>query len=172
MVMTLLGRAQERIDVAGNVNIVGNLSVGGQMVVVGDITSANFGGTQYWSCPGQNFKGRNPDTNDIVYAFDEPRVDASADNISFVAPVFLPHGAVVTAVVVFGNAAASAETWTLYRGPLTAGPPSNMATANINTEDNSINFATIENNNYAYWIVTSSLDTGDQIFSARITYTI
>ena len=32
MVMTLLGRAQEELDVAGNVAIVGNLSVGGQII--------------------------------------------------------------------------------------------------------------------------------------------
>jgi len=40
---------------------------------------------------------------------------AEADGITFTISISLPHGAVVTKVVVYGNAAASAETWGLWR---------------------------------------------------------
>jgi len=46
-----------------------------------------------------------------------------------------------------------------------------MATANINTEDTSIASATIDKPQYAYFFKTSTLDTNDAIYGARVTYT-
>jgi len=129
-------------------------------------------GTYYWSCSGQNFIARKPDTDPVTYGGTTGDVTAGGDGIPFRAPVFLPHGAVITAVEVFGNAAASAETWYLSRGNLSTGASSDMGIANINTEDTSISNATIDNNTYCYWFNTSSLDSGDDIWGARIIYTL
>lgn len=129
-------------------------------------------GTHYWSCPGQNFKAGNPDTDQIKYWGAHSYVYPEADGVLFVAPVFLPHGAVVTKAVVFGDAGASAKGWILYRGTLTTSTGVVMAMDNINTEDNTIANATIDNNNYCYFFATSSLDTNDKIYGARIIYTL
>ena len=41
----------------------------------------------------------------------------------------------------------------------------------INTEDTTISYATIDNENYAYFILVENLDTTWQISGARIEYT-
>ena len=130
-------------------------------------------GTKYWSCPGLSFRGTNPDT-DQLFIGASGNAKADANVITFWAPVYLPHGAVVTAVVVYGDNAARAETWTLYRIGIDAGTgdPTAMATANIDTQDTSISNATIDNQNYIYFFKTSSLDLNDEIYGARITYTL
>ena len=129
-------------------------------------------GTLYWSCSGCNFIPLNPDVNDVSYSQASSYVQADADNISFVAPVFLPHGAVVTSVIVYGNAGASAETWILSRATLNSSIVATMATNTINSSDSTITDATIINNTRSYFLQTSSLDTGDRIFGVRIIYTI
>lgn len=128
--------------------------------------------TQYWSCTGCNFVARQPDVNDIIYTPSFGKVAASVDDIIFFAPVFLPHTATILAVEVFGNAGASAENWDLWRRDLATNLTVQLATANINTEDTSIINPIIDNNLYSYHIDTDSLDTGDEIWGARITYTI
>jgi len=129
-------------------------------------------GTHYWSCPGDNFSGMFPDTDQIGRDGDPGVVNAEAVGIYFQAPVFLPHGAVVTNVFVDGNAGASAESWELERMEIASPVAEGMASANIGTADATISNATINNQTYMYHIITSSLDTGDKIYGARITYTI
>lgn len=116
-----------------------------------------------------NFTPGHPDVDDVVYGI--PYVQCQADGIVFYADVLLPHGAVVTGVIVYGNAGATAETWTLSRVAHTSGS-SVMATANIGTEDTSITNATINNETYTYAISTTTLDNLDAIYGARITYTV
>ena len=103
---------------------------------------------------------------------DEGTVIADANGIYFIAPVFLPHGAVVTSCKVLGNAAASAETWYLKKWNITADNFRNMATAAINSADNTIIEPTIDNSDQTLWISTSSLDINDMIKGVIITYTL
>ena len=128
--------------------------------------------TSYWSCPGQNFKAVNPDTDTIHYGTTAPSAVSDATGVTFVAPVFIPHNAIITSVKVFGNQAGSAddETWTLKRFQL-SGAEGTMATANLNTADTTISNATINNSTHVYYLITSSLDSTDQINGAIIAYT-
>jgi hypothetical protein len=128
-------------------------------------------GTLYWSCAGVHFDGVNP-ASDAIQKMQDGSVGANADGIEFIVNVDLPDGATVVGVEVFGNAAASAETWTLNRIALADATNVTLATANINTEDTSIDNATVDNSTYSYYFYTSSLDTDDSIYGARITYTL
>lgn len=128
-------------------------------------------GVQYWSCAGIHFDAREPDVHDVTKAVDGI-ITVHADGIALIASVNLPHGAVVTKVEVFGNAAAEAETWYLGRIKFSDGTYSQLGTANINTEDTSIDNATVDNSLYGYYFHTSTMDTNDQVYGARITYTL
>jgi len=128
--------------------------------------------TSYWTCPGNHFIARNPDTDEVEYGNDtsDAKADIEAGDVEFVAAVFLPHGAVVTAVIVEGVNMAT-EQWTLYRAPITTGAGGVMATADFDEEDTSITNATIDNSVFCYWIMTSPLAWEDLIYGAKITYT-
>ncbi len=137
-----------------------------------DITVSLTNKTSYLTIPGSAFVPTNPDVDNISYGFNN--VTADADGIVFRATVNLPHGAVVTGIIVYGNAAAATgETWKLSlsiinnagEGGILAGPTS------FDTEDTSIDNATINNSTSSYYITTSSLDTNDEIHGVKITYT-
>lgn len=124
--------------------------------------------TSYLSIPGTAFQAEFVDHN---YSVSSGKFNANATiGNGAQAPVMLPHGAIVTAVVVRGNDVA--ETWTLFRTPNDDGSGANiMATANIDSTDSSISNATIDNQNQRYWLQTSALDSADDIYGATITYT-
>ncbi|HEB47123.1 MAG TPA: hypothetical protein ENI22_01500 [Candidatus Pacearchaeota archaeon] len=122
-----------------------------------------------WSCGGEAFMATSPDTDTVIIDPDEGFALAQGDGIAFSCPVYLPNGAIVTNVIVYGSIAD--ETWTLRRNPIDDVNPQTLAAANINTEDTSISNATIDNQNYRYMIGTSSLDTNDTIYGVRIIYT-
>jgi len=128
-------------------------------------------GDLYWSCSGVHFDCQSPVT-DVVSKNIGGYIEANTDGVVFVAGVFLPHGATVTGAEVFGNDAAGFETWTLNRIRLDTSARAQMADENINTVDDSILLSTIDNINYSYYFATSSLDIGDRIFGALISYTI
>jgi len=100
-------------------------------------------------------------------AYCKPNEDA----VVFHAAVHLPHGAVVTGIIVYGDAAATAESYTLYRTNKDDQNGDTLAQANIGTADATISNATIDNSNYTYVLSTSTLDTDDKIYGAVITYT-
>lgn len=133
--------------------------------------------TSYWSCPGSAFTTKSPDVDDITIreahtnADGEQYITANGNGISLAAPVNLPHGAVITGCIVYGNAAATAETWELVRLDHTGTVSPRMATANIGTADTSISQATVDNNNYFYSLVTDTIDINDTVYGAMITYT-
>lgn len=137
-----------------------------------DVKTATIGlksKTSYWSCPGVAFTAADHDPTPDFYSYSQEVAYANDDHITFVAPVTLPHGAVVTAVLVFGNV--TDETYLLRRVPIVGGSSDTLADANINTEDTNISNATIDNLNYVYFFSTSTLDNSDTISGARITYT-
>ncbi len=115
------------------------------------------------------FIPRNPDVDNVTITGSNCRADTNG--IFFYASVSLPHEAVISSAVVYGNAAASAETW-IFRKVSHTGSVSDRATGNINTEAIMTNATTIDNKNFTYLIFTSSLDTNDIIYGAKITYTL
>ena len=127
--------------------------------------------TEYYSISATAFHSIHPDIDDVTIATQYLRADA--DGILFETGINLPHGAVVTSVIVYGNEAAEAEEFYLVRNEKATGTQTNLsADTNINTKDTSIDNATIDNSNYTYGLVTTSLDTNDRIYGGIITYTI
>lgn len=122
--------------------------------------------TTYLSIPATAFISENPDVEDVTIRSDGTVANAAA---SFAAPVFLPNGAIVTSVIMYG--AAPGEAWSLVRTSF-AGANTTMATAAIGTADSTITAATIDNETYSYSIGTSTFDATELIYGARITYTI
>lgn len=130
--------------------------------------SLNGGGTSYWSIPGSAFLPDSPDTTPFDLDNGELEMGGTPDNETIYAPVFLPHGAVVTAAVVNGN---NTRTWQLIRRPLDGTTENILATAAVDTEDSSISNATIDNQTYVYYIRITFTQSGDDFHGARITYT-
>jgi len=126
--------------------------------------------TQYLSIPGTGFLGQQSFTDNIDYDVSSGKVSLNVDDCRLMASVNLPEGTTVAGVIVYGNAAAEAETFELRRVKLLDATNSQMATQSINTEDITITNPIIDNANYAYFIVTSSLDIGDEIYGALIVY--
>ncbi len=145
---------------------------GQQDVREGATSTSAVTGTLYWSCTGDNFIASTPDVDDVSYGGGGD-VGPSAGTVNFVAPVFLPHGAIVTSCIVHGNAAAEDKDWTLRRTNLGVTLVT-MATAAINTADTSITSPTIDNSQFAYMISTDALVglDSDTLYGVIITYTI
>ncbi len=127
--------------------------------------------TSYWGCNGTQFIA-GTSSDDFHYGASAGEFTADQEAVFAHASVQLPDGAVVTAVIVYGDGPAEAETWNLYRLTLTDKTQAIMAgpTA-VNTEDTSISNATIDNSTYSYMLRTTTIDTNDEIYGARITYT-
>ena len=129
--------------------------------------------TSYYSISGTKFRAIAPDIQDVGYNSVNGAVSSSAADNTVQATVELPHGAVVTAFIVYGNAGAEAGiTCTLQRVDSSLGTAA-LASAAVGTEDTSISNATIDNQTYNYLIIMGAgeFDSGDQIRGARITYT-
>ncbi len=126
--------------------------------------------TRYYAVNPAGWTPNNPDIDDV--AITKSSAGASEDGKIFHCPVNLPHGAIVTNVIVYGNAGATAESWVLRKVDLTGIGTTTMASANFDSADSSIVGATIDNSNYTYGFNSTSMDTGDTIFGGTITYTI
>lgn len=128
-------------------------------------------GTSYLAIPPCAFQTANPDVDDVFLS--SSAVSVGSSGIRFLAPVNLPHGAVITACIVYGNAGASDEGWDIQRYNVGGtGGGLNLGSANINTADTSISNGTIDNNTYKYLISTDDFGTsGDALYGAKVTYT-
>ncbi len=126
-------------------------------------------GTYYWSCVGANFHPRYNDTSNTDIDRDSASIEAEDTGIFFFAPVMLPDGAKVTKIVVYGNA--TAEAWKFRSVQLNTTSMNDIAGTNIGTEVTLGTPHTINNGSFAYVLWTASLDSGDVIYNARITYT-
>ena len=104
----------------------------------------------------------------LVYDFGKT-INSYGSDVAAWAGVHLPHGAVVTKVVIYGSNAA--KTWNLIRTPNNSDAEQSMADANVNTEDNTISLATIDNENYNYGVALTLAHT-DAVYGGKITYTI
>ncbi len=132
--------------------------------------------TSHWSYPGICFHTFNQDTDqNLGTTGDFERNNGGVkhtmvDNGSYLCPVNLPQGAVVTSAKVSGNS--SVETWFLVETTLNSFVgDTNMATATLNTADTSITNPTIDNSSHAYYFVVQGVDTGETIIDAQISYT-
>jgi len=113
-----------------------------------------------------------PLNSTVAWTQSQAIMQADGDAISFYAPVNLPNGATVTAVVVYGNAAATAENYALQRITTSTGAyDQNLANAAIGTVDTTITVPTIDNSLYTYNLTAASLDTNDEVWTSMITYT-
>ncbi len=130
---------------------------------------------EVWSCPGSAFGAVSPDFTDVHIhegADGYIQLDSGLGDYFFAPIVGLPHGATVTAVIVYGNAGLSDENWFLRRIDISAGTGDTMASTACNSEDTTITNPTIDNNNYAYHIGLTLISVNDRIYGARIKYTI
>ena len=128
--------------------------------------------TNYLSIGADGFTTISPDVDDVSRNNATIRFIMSGSAITCFANINLPNESVVTACIVYGNAGASAETYTLEHGDLDGGANlTTMATANIETADSTITNPTIDNSTKSYRIRTSTMDAGDEIYGALITYT-
>ena len=130
--------------------------------------------TNFYSVPGTKFTSGRADTDVITRSHTDGAIQAGASDMETVLSIEIPHGAIITGVVVEGNAGAEAGiTWTMFHGARDGGAATTMATAAVGTTDTSITDATIDNENRIYFIGTgiNEFDAGDEINGALITYT-
>ncbi len=126
--------------------------------------------TKFWSCTGGSMVGMRPDIDDCTRDNNDGDWSSQADNHFPQIGVNLPHGAIVTACIVTGSN--GAKSWVFRRVVIGSKTASTLAAANLNTEDTSITNATIDNSTYGYWLIAQNIDTGEEIYGARIIYTI
>lgn len=124
-------------------------------------------GTQYLSIPGVAFVAK-VDAEDYSLTVNGS-YDCNSSQTLFT-PIYLPHGASLSAVVFYGND--SGEAWEFIRTQIQLDSGAGViASANINSTDTSISGGTINNNTYKYYIRIVTLDSNDIIYGGRITYT-
>jgi len=134
-------------------------------------TAVGYNGTKYWSLSGVGFDAQYPAT-DSVWKSNYGHLEIITAGITLNAPVTLPHGAVVTGVIIYGNTSAESKFWILARFSFTSRERETMASGYINAANSSILFATIDNSNYHYYFYLQNMGVEDGIYGARITYTI
>lgn len=126
--------------------------------------------TSYWSYPGSGFTSFTPSTDDNVIDLDNGAATPNSGTLWYGCPVTLPHGAVITAAIVYAQG--TNVVWRLYRDThARSGAPNLMASANTNTQDVTITNPTINNSTHSYWFLVGSLTNFTIIDSVRITYT-
>ena len=164
-IMTIRNKGDDIVTVTPDTTFVNN-------VLKTDSYTFTAAKTYYKAVHGADIVPGNPYTDNVNYNNDI--INCGADNIYFNIPIDLPHNAIVTAVIVYGNAGATAETYTMYRMNHAGTGANIIVTANIGTEDVTpdASYDNIDNEDYLYVIKTTTLDTGDGIYGARITYTM
>ncbi len=122
--------------------------------------------TSYWSCPGLAFMPEDS-TKEALYEGGIYSSQEVAGTSWLFAKVYLPHGAVVTGAVVYGDD--NTQTWRLRRVDH-VGAVAELATAVINTEDVTINNATVDNSLYGYYFEVLAYPWDHVIYGGRVTY--
>jgi len=122
--------------------------------------------TSHVSIGGASWESSAPATDDVAKGAFGTKFDTGSG--AFVADIQIPHKAVVTGAIVYGEDATN--TWILNRVDKDASSATPMATGNVDTEDTTISAATIDNDNY-YYAFTVTIGTDDFIRAAMVTYT-
>ena len=127
--------------------------------------------THFYNVTAAAFIPKNPDIDNINYDPDEAFLRVTVGNVSVMANITLPEGATIISCVVFGNGTAATKTWRLSRNKLSASIDiDSIANANVNTKDATAINATIDNENFGYFIAIQELPTASNIFGAIIEY--
>jgi len=137
-----------------------------------DFRSSHLGGADYITIPGGGWLpefGGAAEGDDLQRGGNYFMAGNNANTAFF--PVDLPDGAVVTRAIVYGNAGATAETWSLRREEIAGSAAGVMASANFDSADTSISNATIDNETYVYYLESSTIDDTDEIHGGRIDFT-
>lgn len=122
----------------------------------------------YWSADACGFTPSDSTISFSILTFTRLRNDEASEK-AFYLPVYLPHGAVVTAAIVYGSDALNM--WGLNRIALDSSSGDEMALWFVNQEVTEIDHATIDNSAYKYSIFVT-LGANDMVYSARIKYTL
>ncbi len=125
----------------------------------------------YVSVPGTRFV---PYQQTTTYTRGGSKVVLGAtDPENWFAEIEIPHGAIVTGAIVTGLDGAGADmTWGLFRVQHSDGSLDSMAADDLNAEDTSILNATVDNGTYSYGLSVFQGAEYDEIWSAKITYTL
>lgn len=134
-----------RIDKDGNISMVGT------------VDGVDISGFKYLSVGAPAFVP-NLDTNDWLISFNFLRNRVTTEAQSFYAPVFLPHGATISRLTLFGErtSAQADMTLRLYRSDNTGGFDemaeiiADWSTGTGSGYDDTIDYATISNTSYSY----------------------
>jgi hypothetical protein len=130
-----------------------------------------YNGTKYFAIPGIAFDAGAPHS-DAVGKAAGGYLTAGASGITFTAAVILPQGAKVTKAIVRGVYYGTAPVWSLKRIKISDATGDTMAIGDLNVEDTSIDYDTVDNSTYAYLFSVTGVNVNDQIYGARIEYTI
>ena len=151
--------------------VLNTATVGDDLTFTGDIDCGDItidAKTSYASINGGQFSPPNPSVISYI-ATNGYCQNVSGATTSMTAVIQLPHGAIVTSVIVYGSDATNP--WGFGRVAHGSTASSAMANANINTADSSILNATIDNSAYSYYF-TVTLKHIKQVKGAKVTYTI
>ena len=127
------------------------------------------GETSYWTCAGCQFHADYDSSYPRQWEYLHGNFFSYTNNTEAFGSVDgIPNGSVVTGAVVYGTFGGS---WRLFRKTLSTGTKSEMASAAANTEDTTINNATIDHTTYCYYLEAEDIDIDEAVRGARIKFT-
>jgi hypothetical protein len=135
------------------------------------------GETSYLSIPHAAFHSLNsPESGSDEYNYGTTlygyiAVTDTGPEVTFIAPVQLPHGATVTGYDCYDFD--DAGTGTLYRAAFSDASTTSMAVSGCGgSMDTTISSATIDNQNYYYYTQVGTIDSSEQFYGAMVRYTM
>lgn len=121
--------------------------------------------TRYYSIAPSDFIPGYPDVNDVNYYRDE--IVVQSGSAAFIAPVHLPHGAVIKEVCVwFRN---SSQVWDFHRVDHSSGATDLIYQASPGCQSLT---HTVDNINYSYQVRTYTHGPGDRIYGGTVKYEV
>lgn len=147
-------------------NYSSNLSFNGTILTVGDLTYTTK--TYYKAISPLLFTTGSPDIDNVdMHGIS---IDANQDNVVFMCPVDLPHGATIISVIMHGST--SGKIWQLNRSPHSSTGISSVADATLNVSSSSITTPTVDNSTYSYYIFVYDIDNTQSVYGGSVTYTM
>lgn len=123
--------------------------------------------TSYWSAPGLAFLPAHEQAQ-FLRQFQNFTYVSQESEVNIFLPVYLPNGAVVTSVIVYGIS--TDEEWEFNYRTLSSSTGAFIVASSTLGSSDSANH-TINNNTRGYFLRVKNIDSSDIIYGARITYT-